>query len=303
MKRCSKEMRATTRWVTRASITARDSGIDVSYASASKRSSPNHVRNFSKPFAGTERPPDEDVERPSASTEHDEEEPFSPELDDLLHAVHRMAAYTSTTDDPWPDRITVLLHDLGPLAGLEAGVQRLTTSTNSTTAHLTAQTRALQTLAQTLLAPVRFRPGVLDPALIDADEVLSRIAALLDDSPAAGSVWPHPDPRPLRALQHLHRDTVDVAAALAALADTLQLGKQITTAAARHLRNTQTVLVDLRQEHERVDRARAEWVRDDWERRLRARGCARECRDIVAGFEDTCDALRRRLEAGVAAAG
>jgi len=34
---------------------ARDSGIDVSYPS--RRESPKHVRNFSKPFAQGEKPP------------------------------------------------------------------------------------------------------------------------------------------------------------------------------------------------------------------------------------------------------
>ena len=48
---------------------ARDSGIDVSYNS--KRSSPKHVRNFSKPFS--DKPPDE-------NEEDDLEERLSPEL-------------------------------------------------------------------------------------------------------------------------------------------------------------------------------------------------------------------------------
>ena len=278
---------------------ARDSGIDVSYASASsKRGSPNHVRNFSKPFSGMEKPPDEEREINEANKEDNhprqqaEEDKFSPELEELMHAIHRMTSYTSTAD-PLVERAIALLQDLGNQTGVEAAVQRLTTSTNSTTSHLTTQSRSMQALSQTLYPMFLTFSAPLDPQIIE--EVVPMVEALLKES------LPQPDPLALQKLQKLHRDTGEVVSALAGLTDTLQMGKQITNTAARHLRTTQTVLMDIRQERDQAEQARQDLASNDWNEKLKSRWCANQCKDIVSGFEDTCDALRNRLEAAVAA--
>ncbi|KAK4507314.1 hypothetical protein PRZ48_001049 [Zasmidium cellare] len=257
---------------------SRDSGIDVSYRdSAKKQQSPNSVRNFSKPFTGKEKPPDE---------EEEDEERFSPDLEDLMNTIARMTSYTSTSEDPLIPRTIGLLQDLGNQTSLEAAAQRLTTSTNSLTSHLTTQTKNLQTLAQSLYPMFAFS-APLDPAIIE--ETLPLADALLKDIP-------QPDMVPVQKLQKLDRETADVIHALSQITDTLQMGKQNTNAAARHLRTTQTMVLELRQERERAELARHELEKSDWDEKLKNRWCGAECKDIISGFEDRCNALRGSLE-------
>lgn len=259
---------------------SRDSGIDVSYRDSAKKQqqqSPNSVRNFSKPFSGKEKPPDE---------EEESEEKFSPELEDLMNTIARMTSYTSTSEDPLIPRTIGLLQDLGNQTNLEAAAQRLTTSTNSMTQHLTTQTKTLQTLAQSLYPMFAFS-APLDPAIIE--ETLPLADALLKDIP-------HPDLVPVQKLQKHDRETVDVIQALSQITDTLQMGKQNTNAAARHLRTTQTMVLELRQEHEKAELARHELTKNDWDEKLKNRWCGAECKDIISGFEDRCNALRGSLE-------
>jgi hypothetical protein len=260
----------------------RDSGIDVSYSS--KNSSPR-VRNFSKPFSVAEKPPDEE--------EEDVEEKLSPDLEDAMNNIARMTSYTSSSEDPLVPRTVALLQDLGNQSSLESGVQRLVTSTNSLTAHLASQSKSFQTLASSLYSPFFAYQVTLDSAAID--EMSPFLDALVHD-------LPRPDTAPLQGLQRLERETANVILTLSQLTDTLQMGKQITNTAARHLRTTQTMVLDLRHERERADLARHELVRDNSHEKLRSRHCAFECKEILSGFEQTCDALRMKLEQEVAAA-
>ena len=261
---------------------ARDSGIDVSYSS--KRSSPKHIRNFSKPFAQSEKPPDE--------TEEDElEERLSPELEDCISAVHRMAQYSDATADPLIPRVVSLMQDLGNQSGLESGAQRLNTSTNSMSTHLGKEMKALQTLNASLYSPFIFS------APLDLDSVeasLPLIEALL-------ASLPRPDTAPLIGLQKLGRETEATVQALAGLTDTLQMGKQTTNAASRHLRTTQTMVADLRRERERSEAAREELLKSPWESKIKDRWCKSECQDVVSGFDDVCKSLRESLAQSVEA--
>lgn len=259
---------------------SRDSGIDVSYRDSAKRQqqSPSSVRNFSKPFTGKEKPPDEEDEQG--------DERFSPDLEDLMNTIARMTSYTSTSEDPLIPRTIGLLQDLGNQASLEAAAQRFTTSTNSMSQHLTTQTKNLQTLAQSLYPMFAFS-SPLDPAIVE--ETLPLAEALLKDIP-------QPDMLPVQKFQKLDRETADVVHALSQVTDTLQMGKQNTNAAARHLRTTQTMVLELRQEHERAELARHELTKSDWDERLKNRWCGSECKDIISGFEDRCNALRGSLE-------
>ncbi|EME49584.1 hypothetical protein DOTSEDRAFT_68383 [Dothistroma septosporum NZE10] len=267
---------------------SRDSGIDVSYkgsAAATNRPT-NHVRNFSKPFTGTaEEPPDE------VEDENEEEDRFTPDLEDLMHTIARMTSYTSAAEDPLIPRTIALLQDLGNQTSLEAATQRYTTSTNSLTVHLANQSKSLQTLVQTLYPMFAFT-APLDPVIIE--ETLPLVEAL-------SSEIPQPDVGTLQKLQKLDRETADVVHSLAQLTDTLQMGKQSTAAAARHLRSTQTMIEELRLERERADLARHELAKSDWEDRLRTRWCGTECKDIISGFEDRCNALRGDLEQAIQA--
>ena len=263
---------------------ARDSGIDVSYSS--KRSSPR-VRNFSKPFCIAEKPPDEE--------EEEQEDMLSPELEDAMNSIARMTSYTSTSEDPLIPRTIALLQDLGNQSSLEASTQRLTTSTNSMTAHLTAQGKALQALMTSLYSPFVFSAPI-SPEM--AEETIPLVEALLKEIPV-------PDPLPLQGLQKLDRDTNNVIQTLSHLSDTLQMGKQTTNAASRHLRTTQAMVAELRRERERAETARHELAKNDWNAKIRDRWCAGQCQDIMGGFEKMCDSLRDSMmqaESGAAAA-
>lgn len=261
---------------------ARDSGIDVSYSS--KKSSPRSIRNFSKPFAQSEKPPDE--------AEEDElQERLSPELEDCISAVHRMAQYSDATADPLIPRVVALMHDLGNQSGLESGAQRLNTSTNSMSTHLGKETKVLQALGASLYSPFIFSTP-LD--LESVEESLPLIEALLTS-------LPRPDTAPLVGIQKLGRETEATVQALAGLTDTLQMGKQTTNAASRHLRTTQTMVADLRREREMAEAAREELSRSPWEERIKGGWCKNECRDVVSGFDDVCNALRESLARSVEA--
>lgn len=261
----------------------RDSGIDVTYRC---RTTSPHVKNFSKPFSILEKPPDEAKE--------EQEDKLSPELEDAMNSIARMTSYTSTSEDPLLPRTMALLQDLGNQATLEAGAQRLTTSTNSLASHLTVQSKSLQALASSLYSPFAFSRPLDEEAV---EEALPLIDSLLQDLPL-------PDTTPLQGIQRLDRETSSVIQTLSHLTDTIQMGKQITNSAARHLRTTQTMVADLRRERERADLARHELAKANVAERLKARRCAATCKDVMAGFEDFCDALRSSLEhdGGAAAA-
>jgi len=131
--------------------------------------------------------------------------------------------------------------------------------------------------------------------LDSVEEALPLIEALL------GSL-PRPDTAPLLGLQKLGRETEATTQSLAGLTDTLQMGKQTTNAASRHLRTTQTMVSDLRRERERAEAAREELSRSPWEAKIKEKWCKSECQDVVSGFDDVCNALRESLAQSVEAA-
>jgi len=254
----------------------RDSGIDVTYRS---RTGSPAVKNFSKPFALAGKPPDE-------QEEEEQEDKLGPDLEDAMNSIARMTSSTTSTPDPLIPRTIALLQDLGNQALLETGAQRLTTSTNSMTSHLLAQSKSIQALAMSLYSPFTFS-APLDPEIIEDTAPL--VEALLKELPV-------PDTAALQGLQKLERETGNVIQTLSQLTDTIQMGKQITNTAARHLRTTQTMVADLRREREKADLARHELAKADVAEKLRERRCASECEEVVKGFEEFCDALRSSLE-------
>jgi hypothetical protein len=165
-------------------------------------------------------------------------------------------------------------------------VQRLNTSTNSMTSHLTVQSKSLQSLATSLYSPLALFSAPLDIEALE--EAAPLIDALLRDLPL-------PDQAPLQGTQKLIRETENVTHTLSQLTDTLQMGKHATNEAARHLRNTQHMVAELRRERERADIAREELQRGSWNDKIGQRWCASECNDIVGGFEKMCDSLRNEL--------
>lgn len=259
---------------------ARDSGIDVSYEN--KRSSATgRLRSHSKPIASSPAKPPE-----SEGTVAEDEDKLSRELEELISSVARMASYASTSEDPLIPRFIPLLQDLGNQSALENSTQRLTTSTNSMTTHLTAQSKSIQNLITTLYSPLALLTAPLPPNLLA--ETLPLLETLLTSLPL-------PDPTALHGIQKLVRDTEGVTQTLSQLTDTLQMGKHVTNSAARHLRDSQRMVAGMRRQREKAEEARAWLQAGEWDRRVAERWCATECRDVVSGFERRCEELREGI--------
>ncbi|KAI4847390.1 hypothetical protein E4T44_04537 [Aureobasidium sp. EXF-8845] len=252
----------------------RDSGVHVE----KKTSTPLPRRNFSRPT--------------SRDAEPDTSNPLSPELEDALAQISRLANPASHQNPDTISRTLVALQNLPPQQSLEVHTQRLTTSTNSLSSHIIQQTKHFASLSASLFAPFGFGTP-LDFDIID-DEVMPAISQVIQDLPA-------PDSRALHTLSRLDRETTDLIQTLAALSDSLQMGRQTTASAARHLRNTQQMVSEMRRESDLADQA--QWIieKEDWDRRLSERSCASECRDVVGGFEQVFEGLRRGLEEKIAA--
>lgn len=268
---------------------ARDSGVDVAY----KPSSPFHQvtssprpqskqqthRNFSRPKSR-----DSEIESPS--------DLFSLEMEDAMTAIAQLANPPAQQQSDTISKALAALQNLTPHTTLESHTQRLTTSTNSLSAHLTQQTRIIASLSSSLFSPFGLT-APLDLAAID--EIIPYMAQVLQDLPL-------PDPRALQGLSKLDRETTDLLRTLTSLTDSIQMGKQNTSSAARHLRNTHTMVTQLRRENDLAEQAKWKIEKEGWESKLAERWCARECSDVVGGFEQVCEGLRRGLEESMAAA-
>ena len=267
---------------------ARDSGVDIGY---SPSPSPSVVKFSNGPFR---RPPPTQspkrLERPmNARSRQDPADPFEPfslELEDALAAVAQLAdpAYMQKADTM--SRTIAALQDLGAQTSIETQSHRLTTSMNSLSANVILQTRLVASLSSSLVSPFTFTTP-LDA--IDVDEVLEVVVRLLQDLPL-------PDPRALQGLSKLDRDTTELLHTLSGLVDSLQMGKQTTASATRHLRVTQTMVTELKRERDKADESQFLLERGGWDSKLDKRWCAAECQDVVNGFEQFCDGLRRGIE-------
>ncbi|KAI9702690.1 MAG: hypothetical protein M1820_006074 [Bogoriella megaspora] len=212
-------------------------------------------------------------------------------LADVESLVRRGTEENGSASDGVVQRVIEDLRDLGGQVGVEGGATRLSTAHNSLTTHLSHQTRLLTSLTSTLFSPLSIPPS---PALLD--EILPLLTQLLT-SPT--SSLPYPSTKISPALYSLSTSTASLLNTLSSLSDTLQLSRQTTTSASRSLRNTQQVLAELQKEMAMAEEGRRWIERGGWEQRLRERGCARECREVVGGFEEVCRGWRERLEGGV----
>ncbi|KAI4715521.1 hypothetical protein E4T48_08310 [Aureobasidium sp. EXF-10727] len=251
----------------------RDSGVHVEQ----KTNTALPHRNFSRPTSRDAEPESSNV--------------FSHELEDALAHISRLANPPQHQNPDTISRTLVALQNLPPQQSLELHTQRLTTSTNSLSSHIIQQTKHFASLSASLFAPFGFGTP-LDFQIID-DEVVPAIAHVIQDLPA-------PDSRALHTLSRLDRETTDLIQTLAALSDSLQMGRQNTASAARHLRNTQLMVSEMRRESDLADQAQWLIEKEDWDRRLAQRHCAAECRDVVGGFEQVFEGLRRGLEEKIA---
>lgn len=266
---------------------ARDSGIDVAYSATTPSPQQAHMSNHAaSPRPQSKQQSHRNFSRPmSRDTEVDPVQVFTLEFEQAMAAVARLADPVARQQPDTISRTVSALQTLTPQAALETNTQRLTTSTNSLSSHIVQQTRQFASLSASLFSPFGFT-APLDPLAID--DILPTLAQALQDLPS-------PDARALQALTKFDRETADLVHTLAGLTDSLQMGRQTTSSAARHLRTTHAMVTELRRENEVAQQAKWKIEKDGWDRRLGERWCASQCNDVVGGFEKVCEGLRQGL--------
>ena len=219
---------------------------------------------------------------------------FSPEMEDAMTNISRLAnpPVTRQSDPAQLSKALSALQHLSPQAALETNTQRLTTSTNSLSSHLAQQTRIVASLSSSLFPPI----GLATPLdLVVIEDLIPQMTQVLQ-------CLPLPDPSALQGLSKLDRETTDLLRTLASLTDSLQMGKQATSMASRHLRNTLAMVTQLRRESDLAEQARWKIEKEGWDGKLAERWCASQCSDVVGGFEKACEGLKRGLEESAVAA-
>ena len=208
-----------------------------------------------------------------------------------MAAVSRLASTETQPESASISSAVEALQNLAPQSVLESHTQRLITSTNSLSSHLTQKTRTVASLSSSLFPPI----GLATPlSLVVIEELIPQMDQVLQNLPP-------PDSRALQGVAKLDRETADLLHTLAGLTDSLQMGKQATASAARHLRNTLTMVTQLRKESDAAEQAKYKIEKEGWDRRLGERWCASECSDVIGGFEQACEGFRRGLEESAAA--
>lgn len=160
---------------------------------------------------------------------------------------------------------------------------RLITAHSALSTHLNHQTRQLHNLTFPLLSPLVAPP---DPETIDS--LVPMLLSLSD-------YMPRPSTGALRSLASLHALTADLAQTLNYLSDTLHMSRQTTTTATRRLKSARDLVAEMRRDEELREQGERWLARGNWGERLRRRECAHVCGEVVGGFEEVCDAWRKRL--------
>ncbi|ELQ38064.1 hypothetical protein MCOR27_004277 [Pyricularia oryzae] len=276
----------------------RDSGVDIASAGGrgGKKMSgdglglptPRGHRRKGSEYDGSEYGSDSDLD----STD------MPPSLIAKIDAVESLARRGTESNGGPTDgvfqRVTNLLRDLGPQAGVEGSTTRLITTHTALSSHLHHQSRQIQTLSYALFAPTSIPPDV---------ETVEELIPLLD---AMSEIIPRPATAAHASLASLHAVTADVVQTLNYLSDTLAMSRQTTNTATRRLRSAKEMVAEIRREDDEREEAEIWLTRHKWGERLASRECAAVCKDVVGGFEDVCNSWRARIlaqaEAGPAAA-
>jgi len=270
---------------------ARDSGIDIPYQSSPSPTSRKKGEHAMRKASGLHT--QTGTRQPSARHRQEEaEDKFSLEMEDAMNEIARLADPTNSARADTTTRTMSALQDLGAQTTIDAQTHRLKTSMDSVSTQLMEQSKALQSLSSSIFSPFALSFSV---ETLNVDDVLAAFEQLIEQLPV-------PDVRPLQSLTKLEKETADLVQTLSVLTDSLQMGKQVGTSAARHLRVTQTMTAELRREREEADEAQFWIEKDGWNQKLQARWCATECKDVVDGFEQMCDGLRKGLEEAAASA-
>lgn len=269
---------------------ARDSGVDIPYQSppspTSRKKGAQAMRKASGMHTQT------GTRQPSNRYQQEEEEDkFSLEMEDAMNEVARLADPSSSARADTTTRTMSALQDLGAQNTIDAQTHRFQTSMDSVSTQLVEQSKALQSLSSSIFSPFALSFSL---ETLDIEDVLTAFEHLIEELPV-------PDVRPLQSLTKLHKETADLVQTLSVLTDSLQMGKQVGTSAARHLRVTQTMTAELRREREEADQAQFWIEKDGWNQKLQDRWCATECKDVVSGFDQMCAGLRKGLEEAASA--
>jgi len=279
----------------------RDSGIDVASSPHIKDTtapsnavslSPATSQNAKNKHYRSRKPSDYDGSGYGSESDLEATDLVSASLEARLAAVEAMARRgmeeNGSEGDKVVSRFTEQLKDLGGLMGVEQGATRLATAYTAIHTHLNHQARLVAQLSSTLLSPLA---APLEPEMVE--EVLPGIEATL--GLMTGIM---PGPQAVCDLHELAGLTGDLVQNISSLRDTLQMNRETTTVAARRLKAVKDVLAEWKREDlEKEDGVR--WIeKGNWDRRLRERQCARECREVVEGFEKVCGGWRERLVAG-----
>lgn len=264
---------------------ARDSGVDIPYRSSPSPTSEKKRLHTTRKTSGLQF--QESTRRPSSKyQQEDAEDKFSIEMEDALREIARLADPSNGVTADTTSRTMSALQDLGAQTTIDAQTHRLKTSMDSVSAQLVEQSKTLQSLSSSMFSPFALSFSL---ETLDVEDSVAAFQSLI-------AALPVPDVKPLQTLGKLEKETADLIQTLSALTDSLQVGKQVAVNAARHLRVTQTMTTELERESQQVEEARFWIEKGDWSQKLEDRWCAAECRDVVHGFEQMCDGLRKGLE-------
>lgn len=231
-----------------------------------------------------------------------ENEDLPPTLLRRISDIESLIRISTHTDDVLSEnggvvpRTTKALKDLGAQASIENGATRLITAYTSMSMHRTHKTKELLSQSHSLLfAPQAY--GLPSPAQLLEEEVLDDLLHTVDELRDSIPVTSG-GPSPLLSLQILVSNTADLVYSLRSLADVLQESKVAVTTAGRKLKSVRDLVADFRLEEELREEGMRYVEKGNWERRLQDREGAKVCRDVVNGFERTCEVWRERLLAG-----
>lgn len=256
----------------------------------SHRPVPRH-RKTESAYDGSDYGPDSDPED------------LPPTLLRRISDVESLIRISTHTDDVLSEnggvvsRTTSALKDLGAQASIENTTTRLITAYTSMSLHRTHKTKELLSQSHSLLfAPQAY--GLPSPAQLLEEEVLDDLLHNVDELLDAVPVTTAGGPNPLLSLQILVSNTADLIYSLRSLADVLQESKVAASSAGRRLKSVRELVAEIRLEEELREEG-VRWIeRGDWENKLQRREGANVCRDVVSGFERTCEVWRERLLAG-----
>jgi hypothetical protein len=168
---------------------------------------------------------------------------------------------------------------------------RLTTAHAAISTHLTHQARLFQQLTSAIFSPIA-PPLEIDTIEAILPTLTNTISLITNLTPTAQTS---------DMLRTLSNHTQDLIESLSALNDTVHMMRQTSLTATRRLRAAKDALREWRSESLDCDEGMRYIEHGCWDQRLRNRECASVCRDVLGGFEQTCDMWRARLVAGAGA--